>query len=183
MTARLQVLACVSIALILSSCKEVSFPVAQPKGVKALAELPPSLRGIYVVGDPDGEKKDTLIIEAWGYHFKDAQEKDFLGKGVISDSMIVKYYKEYYFINFRSGDQWALRIVQPQRSGALNFMAINLNDNEVAEEQLIAKLSKKLDVKKIEHEDGTFYQIDPSPNQLMSLIKDGFFSTISLEKK
>lgn len=169
--------------LMLSSCKEVTFPVAQPKGVKALTELPVSIRGKYIIGDPKETTKDTLIVEAKGYHFKDSDEKDFLGKGVISDSLVIKFYKDYYFINFRSDDQWALRIVKQKPSGALDFMAMNLNDDNRTEEELIAKLSKQLDVKKLETEDGTFYQINPTPNQLMSLIKDGYFSSITLEKK
>ena len=169
------------VALVMSSCKEVSFPVPQPKGVNALTELPVSLRGRYVVGDPTEEKKDTLIIESWGYHFKDSNEKDWLGKGVISDSLVIKLHKNFYFINFRSGDQWVLRVVQQQPSGALDFMSVNLKDDET-EAAMVARLSKKIDVKKLEIEDGTFYQINPSPKQLMSLIEEGYFSKIVLEK-
>src|SRR5688572_23121805 len=169
------------ITIILYSCKEVSFPVAQPRGIQPLNEIPASLHGSYVVGDPDEEKKDTLIVTASGYHFKDSREKDWLGKGVISDSLVIKFHKNYYFINFRSGDQWVLRVVQQQPAGALDFMSINMSDE--SEEELLARLSKKLDVKKLEVEDGTFYQINPSPNQLMALIKEGYFSKIVLEKK
>jgi hypothetical protein len=171
-----------AIALIVSSCKEVSFPIPQPKGVNALTELPSSLRGRYVVGDPTEEKKDTLIIESWGYHFKDSNEKDWLGKGTISDSLIVKLHKNFYFINFRSGDQWVLRVVQQLPSGALEFMSIDVKEDE-AEQAMVSKLSKKMDVKKLEIEDGTFYQINPSPKQLMSLIEEGYFSKIVLEKQ
>jgi hypothetical protein len=170
------------ILLILSSCKEVSFPVAQPRGVQALTEVPVALRGSYLAGDSAEDKKDTLFIEQWGYHFKDSREKDWLGKGVISDSLVIKHHKNYYFINFRSGDQWVLRIVQQQPDGDLNFMSFNMGTEE-AEKSMIDKLSKKMDVKKFELEDGTFYQINPSANQLMSLIKEGYFTTIELERK
>jgi hypothetical protein len=168
-------------ALIISSCKEVSFPVPQPKGVKALTEIPEALRGKYIAGEPGDDKKDSLIVEAWGYHFKDSNEMDWLGKGVISDSLVIKFHKNYYFLNFRTGDQWVLRVVQQQPNGDIEFMSINLSE-EVAD-ATIDKLSKKIDVKELELEDGTFYQVNPSANQLMGLIKDGFFSTIVLEKK
>src|SRR5205085_10304101 len=137
-------------ALILSSCKEVSFPVPQPKGVQSINEIPVALRGRYVAKDPGEEKTDTLIVESWGYHFKDSNEKDWLGKGAISDSLVIKFYKNYYFLNFRTGDQWVLRVVQQQPSGAIEFMSINLGDE--VEMATIDKLSKKMDVKKLELE-------------------------------
>lgn len=178
---RLTLLLAAWTALILSSCKEVSFPAPQPKGVQALTEIPASLRGKYVPGDTSEDKKDTLIVEAWGYHFKDSNEKDWLGKGVISDSLVIKFYKNYYFINFRTGDQWVLRVVQQQPTGSIDFMSINLSDE--VEAATIGKLSKKMDVKKLELEDGTFYQINPSANQLMALLKEGYFTRIVLKKK
>lgn len=169
-------------AFFFSSCKEVSFPVPQPKGVQQLTELPKELLGKYVANAADEDKRDTLIIEPWGYHFKDSNERDWLGKGMISDSLIVKYYKNYYFVNFRTGDQWVLRVLQQQENGSIDFMSINLGDDE-AEAAMLEKLGKKLDVKKLELEDGTFYQINPSANQLMGLIKDGYFTRIVLDRK
>src|SRR5678809_1110778 len=98
-------------ALILFSCKEVTFPEPQPKGVESLTEIPAQLRGSYVAADPTEDKKDTLIIESWGYHFRDSRDKDWLGKGVISDSLVIRFYKDYYFVNFRADNRWVLRLI------------------------------------------------------------------------
>src|SRR5690349_15916626 len=112
MTTRSLTLILAWIAFTLSSCKEVAFPEPQPKGIKPLTEIPAAIRGQYVPADLSDEKKDTLIIESWGYHFKDAKEKDWLGKGVISDSLVIKFYGGYYFVNFRADDTWFLRLLK-----------------------------------------------------------------------
>jgi len=63
-------------ALLLYSCKEVSYKEAQPAGLPALNEVPANLRGVYQSFDQTtGEFSDTLIIESWGYHVKDKEDK------------------------------------------------------------------------------------------------------------
>ncbi len=85
-------------AFLFYSCKEVTYKVPQPANASSLKEIPASLHGEYQpVGIYDDEKKDTVIIESWGYHFKDSSDKDFLGKGVISDSLVIKFYRDFYF--------------------------------------------------------------------------------------
>lgn len=79
-------------SLLLFSCKEVSFREPQPAGVPVLKEVPVKIRGQYYSYDEvTGEKADTLIVESWGYHFKDKDDKDWLGRGVLSDSLVVKF--------------------------------------------------------------------------------------------
>jgi hypothetical protein len=169
--------------LLLWSCKEVSYPVPQPAGIASLTNIPDQLHGKYFALDPSsGEKSDTLIIESWGYHFEDTNDKDWLGKGVLSDSLVVKSYMGYYFVNFRSGDQWLLRVLSKKPSGSLGFLSIDLKDDAQIK-ATIKKISKNLNVKEIKKESDVFYQINPSPAQLMSLIKEGFFSGPELRKK
>ena len=169
--------------LMFASCKEVSFREAQPSGVKPLQEVPTELRGMYIpVVPPSEEKPDTLIIESWGYHFKDSNDKDWLGRGAISDSLVIKFYQEYYFVNFRSGDQWVLRLIKKNPNGSLEFLSIDLQDEKGAKDQL-KKLSKKIKYKEIKRGDDTFYQINPTPEQLMTLIKDGFFTGTTLSRR
>lgn len=166
----------------LASCKEVSFRETQPTGVPSLKEVPAALRGKYTpVLDSSDEKVDTLIIESWGYHFKDSQDKDWLGRGTISDSMVVKFYQDYYFVNFKSDDQWILRLVKQHPSGDLEFLSIDLGTNDSKEK--LKKLSKKIKYTEIKKGDDTFYQIKPTPAQLMSLIKEGFFTGTTLKRK
>ncbi len=140
------------------------------------------LRGSYATRDKaTGEIGDTLIIESWGYHFKDTNDKDWLGKGKLSDSLIVKFYNNIYFVNFKEGDQWVLRLVKNTSPGVLEFLSIDLQDDSKRKE-ILRKISKKMPVKEIQHNDETFYQINPTTAQLMMLIKEGYFTGIELRK-
>ncbi len=168
--------------LMLLSCKEVSFREPQPAGIAPLKEVPTSLQGRYFTFDQNsGERDDTLIIETWGYHFRDKNEKDWLGRGVLSDSLVLKFYEGYYFVNFKSGDQWVLRLVRVEPSGAIQFMLIDIQDDSKRKE-LVRKLSKKLHMKEVKRDDDTFYQINPTATELMQMIKDGYFTGQELRK-
>jgi hypothetical protein len=169
-------------SLLLYSCNEVTFHEPQPAGVTALKSIPLTLQGQYSTRDKStGEIGDTLIIESWGYHFKDTDNKDWLGSGRLSDTLVVKYYQNYYFVNFKEGDQWVLRLVKEKSHGRLEFMSIDLQD-EAKRKEILKKISKKIPVKEIKKNDDTFYQVKPTQAQLMTLIKDGYFSGIELRK-
>jgi hypothetical protein len=169
-------------AALLWSCREVSFPEAQPTGVAPLKEVPKNLRGYFqTIDQTTGEFSDTLIIESWGYHMKDKNDKDWLGHGVLSDTLILKFYQNYYFVNFKSGNQWVLRLIKQHQDGSIEFLSIDLNDDAKRKEKL-KKLSKKVKVTEIKRQDDTFYQINPTPEQLMTLIKEGFFSGTKIHK-
>lgn len=167
---------------LLASCKEVSFREPQPAAIPSLKEIPPALQGHYLsYDDITKEHSDTLIIESWGYHFKDKEDKDWLGSGHLSDTLVVKFYQNYYFVNFKSGDQWVLRLVRQKSYGGIEFLSINIQD-DARRKEMLRKLSRKFNVKEIHRDEDTFYQIDPTPAQLMELIKDGFFSGPELSK-
>ncbi|MBP9927338.1 MAG: hypothetical protein KBF45_15270 [Cyclobacteriaceae bacterium] len=167
---------------LLYSCKEVTFPAPQPAGIAALKEIPAALQARYVIRDKaTGEIGDTLLVESWGYHFKDKEDTDWLGQGRLSDTLIVKQYQNYYFINFKERDQWVLRLVKQNASGSLEFMSIDIQDDSRRKE-ILRKISRKMTVKQFDNNDYTFYQINPTPDQLMVLIKDGFFTGIELRK-
>ncbi len=169
-------------ALLLCSCREVSFAVPQPAGMQALQQVPTELHGAYLSRDPQTkEKGDTLLIESWGYHFKDAEDKDWLGRGVISDSMVVKFHEDYYFVNFKVEDQWVLRLIKRLPDENIQFLSIDLQGEEKSK-TIVKRISKKVTVKEIKRKDDTFYQINPTPAQLMTLIKEGFFTGVQLEK-
>lgn len=169
-------------SLLLYSCNEVTFHEPQPAGVTALKSIPLTLQGQYSTRDKStGEIGDTLIIESWGYHFKDTDNKDWLGSGRLSDTLVVKFYQNYYFVNFKEGDQWVLRLVKEKSHGRLEFMSIDLQD-EAKRKEILKKISKKIPVKEIKKNDDTFYQVKPTQAQLMTLIKDGYFTGIELRK-
>lgn len=182
MSLRLLALAA-SWSFLLISCKEVSFREPQPTGILPLKEVPEQLRGSYLARDEQtDEKGDTLLIESWGYHFKDSNDKDWLGRGVLSDSLIIKFYEDYYFLNFRSADQWVLRLIKQKPNGDIEFLSIDLQAEDKTK-AMVKKLSKKVKVTEIKRKDDTFYQISPTPAQLMGLIKEGFFTGTTLQKK
>jgi hypothetical protein len=168
---------------LLYSCKEVTFPEAQPRGIAPLKEVPPALRGVYqTIDQTTKEFSDTLIVESWGYHFKDKNEKDWLTRGTLSDTLILKFYQNYYFLNFKSQGQWVLRLIQQETSGAIRFLSIDLKDDGKRKE-ILKKLKKKMIVKEIKgKEDDTFYQINPTPEQLIQLLKEGYFTGDKLNK-
>jgi hypothetical protein len=169
-------------SLLLYSCKEVTFREAQPAGIATLKEIPLALRGTYQTYDKQtGETGDTLIVESWGYHFKDKEDQDWLGRGKLSDSLVVKFYENYYFVNFKDDNQWVLRLIRQKSPGVLEFMSIDIQDDSKRREML-RKLSRKMPVKEIQKEDETFYQINPTPAQLITLIKEGYFTGVELRK-
>jgi hypothetical protein len=168
--------------LLLISCKEVTFNEPQPAGVPALKEVPAALQGSYQTFEQiSGDFSDTLIIEPLGYHMKDKGDKDWLNRGTLSDTLVLKVYENYYFVNFKSGDQWVLRLLKQDPNGSLSFLAIDLQD-DTKRKEMLKKISKDLKIKEFQHKDDTFYQISPTPVQLMKLIKDGLFTGPKLSK-
>ena len=144
--------------------------------------MPPALRGAYQTYDQTtGDFADTLIIEPWGYRMKDKNDKDWLGRGVLSDTLVLKYYENYYFVNFKTDNQWVLRLVKQNPNGSIEFLAIDLQD-EAKGKDVLKKISRELNVKKLKQKDNTFYQITTSKEQLMRLIRDGFFTGPKLNK-
>ncbi len=169
-------------AALLASCKEVSYPVAQPAGVPALKEVPSNLMGTFqVYEEKTGDFSDTLIIESWGYHMKDQKEKDWLGRGTLSDTLVLKFYQNYYFVNFKLNNQWVLRLIKQHPDSSFEFLSIDLQDDIKSKDKL-KKISKKLKVTEVKRKDETYYQINPSPVQLMTLIKEGYFTGGKLTK-
>lgn len=168
-------------ALLVISCKEVSFREPQPLGVQALQEVPKALQGHYVGTNDQGKDTDTLVVESWGYHFRDTNDKDWLGKGVLSDSLVVKFYQNYYFVNFRTGDQWVLRLIRQKPDGSIAFLSIPVGD-DAKRKDILKKLSKKFTVKEVQRKDDTFYQINPTREQLMELIAEGYFTGNELSR-
>ncbi len=167
---------------LLYSCKELTYRETQPAGIAPLKEIPITLTGAYATRDKaTGEIGDTLIIESWGYHFKDTEDKDWLGSGRLNDSLVVKFYEGTYFVNFKEGDQWVLRLVKEKSPSVFEFLSIDLND-DAKRKEILRKISKKTKVKEIQRDDYTFYQINPTATQLMALVNEGFFTGIELRR-
>ncbi len=167
---------------LLYSCQEVTFKEAQPLKIAPLKEVPVNLQGTYqTIDQTTGEFSDTLIVESWGYRFKDKNGVDWLTRGSLSDTMVLKVYQNYYFLNYKTEGHWIVRIIQQEPSGALRFLSIDLR-NEVKRKEILKKLRKKIPYKEAIVNGDTFYQINPTVDQLMALIKEGYFTGDKLNK-
>ncbi len=153
----------------LASCTEISYKQPQPKGVKSLAQVPAKMQGRYLIKEND-DTVDTLIVMKDGYRLGN----DDLA--LLSDSLILKYYKGYYFLNIRENFSWYLRIMRLQKNGDLTFMEMeDFPEEDEAISAYISKLSAVVPVVKTEADNQTYYIIDPEPKQLLELIKKGYF--------
>jgi hypothetical protein len=174
--------------LLITGCKEVSFKNPQPEGKKALASVPKNLQGKYLVITDDGQPaKDTVIITSGGYHFgyydlaeRAAKQNDKYDVGILGDSLVLKSYKGYYFFNLNEKPEWLLRVLKQERNGDLWYMA--LEQKNVDFNDYLRKLSLEIPIDSMTTETETLYQIDPTPNELITLINKGYFSKSRLIK-
>lgn len=173
--------------LALTSCKEISFEKPQPEGRKALTVIPKSLQGKYLTREESGElSKDTVVITANGYYFGyfDPVERnhsnDEYERGILSDTLVVKSYKGYYFLNMNERPEWLLRVIRQEKNGDLVYMT--MEEENVDFKDYLLKLSTQINIDSTVNETETLYQIDPTPSELIDLIKKGFFSEARLVK-
>jgi hypothetical protein len=154
-------------AIAVVACKEVSFRDPQPKGFRSLQQVPAKMQGNYLFKDKDGQV-DTIVITANSFYAKSEPNKD---RYILSDTLIMKTYKGYYFFSKRSGTVWYLRVVKQQKNGDLAYLAMNdehFND-------FLVRLSREIKIDSADFGDGMVYQIDPTPKQLIDLIEKGYF--------
>jgi len=164
------------ILLCLVGCKEISFQQPQPKGIRALTNIPVDLRGKYLLVDPNSPTPDTLFVETEGYRVgHNPKEKNVLG-----DSIVLKSYKGYYFLNINGNPEWFLRVIKQDNHGDLMYMSLEQEQNDFG--NFIKKLSTVINVDSVQLKDEKLYQIDPTPKQLLALIDKGYFKKITLKK-
>ena len=171
----------------LLSCKEVSFKEPQPKGKKELTTVPRNLQGKFLVITDDGTpSKDTIVITSKGYRFgyfdpeERAAKNHEYEQGVLSDSMILKSYKGYYFLSLNENPEWILRVLKEEKNGDLIYMT--LEDKKIEFTEYLEKLSAEIRIDSMTTEQETLYQIDPDANQLVELIKKNLFSETRLSR-
>ena len=93
----------------------------------------------------------------------------------LGDSLVLKSYKGYYFVNINENPEWLLRIIKPEADGNLTFMS--MNTREEAFNALLTRLSQDdVRIDSLKSGNDTLYQIDPTPRQLLKLIKHGYFN-------
>ena len=175
------------LALAAFSCKEVSFREPQPKGRRALAAVPEKLQGKYLTYQENGElSKDTIVITRLGYRFgyydklaASSYRADY-DDGILSDTLVLKSYRGYYFLNLYEDPEWLLRVIRQQKNGDLIYMA--MEQEAVDFDDYIRKLSAEIAIDSVKRENETLYLIDPSPSRLIDLIEKGYFNSATLKK-
>lgn len=169
-----------------AGCKEISFPEPQPRGRKPLPKVPATLQGEYLVLREDGElSKDTVVIMASGYRFgyfeplsiPDGTRND---SAFLSDSLVLKSYKGYYFVNLREPPQWKLRVLKQEKNGDILYMTPEQDGVEFRD--YLRKISREIRVDSVRAGEKMFYYIDPSPRQLVDLVEKGYFTSTALRK-
>jgi hypothetical protein len=155
------------LAIAFTTCTEISYKEPQPKGIKSLTSVPEKLHGTYLMDN------DTITFFDKGFRAMDNKKEDVL---YLSDSITLKKYKNYYFVSYREGYQWLLRILKPQKSGDLLMLEMdNVPGDAVQRKQFLETLSKETPVIETTVDSVTHYVIDPSPQKLNDLIQKGFF--------
>lgn len=174
------------ILICLSACKEISFETPQPKDKRALKSVPKDLQGKYLVIEEEGKPgKDTIVITSNGYHFgyfnpEDRQKKAQYDQGTLSDSLVLKSYKNYYFLSLNDHPEWLLRILQPQKNGDLLYMTFDDKSNDF--NAYLKKLSQQIKIDSVLTESETLYRIDPTADQLVELIRSNLVSQTRLAR-
>ena len=164
----MKIIPLLSILFILFGCKEISFREPQPKGVASLKETPKKLRGTYLLKAEGDNSQDTLFVGSDGYLVASDKKKN-----VLSDSLVLKKYKGYYFISMNENPEWLIRVIRLEKNGDLTYMSMDVQES--AFNSLIRSLSKELPLDSLEVDGEKLYQIDPTPKQLIQLIEKGYF--------
>jgi hypothetical protein len=176
------------LVLFLSACTEIGFKEAQPADGRILSAIPARLQGRYIMPDENSSSpSDTIIVTGTGYHvtYFSADDRlrsnhDAIDQGTISDSLVLKYYKPYYFLNFREQDQWMLRVIKVQANGDLVLLSPQQSDIDFKD--YLKNLSAVVRIDSGFVNGKMLYQINPSPKKLVSLIETGFFTGTTLKR-
>jgi hypothetical protein len=164
----------------LTSCKEVTFREPQPVGVKKLKFFPTNLLGKYIVTEESSMASDTILIYKDSFEILDSPEKNKASeKSILSDSLVLKKYKDYYFLNFLGDKRWAFRVFKQEKNKDIILFTIDLSN-----ETTLAHLKKELSPIMTSQDSDTFYEVinSPEPKVLLKFIQDHYNEQIVLKR-
>jgi hypothetical protein len=166
------------------ACKEITYPAPQPKGKKSLTAIPDKLHGNFrltKIGTPDSTDEQKLVITRNGiYDFKDPNDDPML----LGDSLVVRQYKGLYFFNQANKGRkpdWSVAIMKPLSNGDLEVSLMTTDEKQF--KTLVRNVSAVVTIDSTARNGEKLYQIDPTPKQLMVLMKKGYFSDKFLLKR
>jgi hypothetical protein len=164
----------------LHSCKEITFKEPQPSGVKKLKSFPSNLIGTYLVTEDSSMVPDTVVIFKDSFEILDSPEKNKPSeKSILSDTLVLKKYKGYYFLNFLGDKRWAFRVFKQEKNKDIILFNIDLSD-----ETTLSHLKKEFKPTMTKDDSDTYYEVDPSPEAkvLLKFIRDHYKEQIVLKR-
>jgi hypothetical protein len=169
---------CISLFFLgLIGCQEITYRAPQPKGVNSLAEIPEAMRGHYLLPEDNRAVRDTLVVEAHTY-FALSDKGD---KRVLGDSLLLRYYKGYYFINLFNNPEWLVRAMRLEANGDIAYFMLGAEEKEFP--AFIKNFGREIKVDSSVVHGKKLYQIDPTPAQLVGLLKKGHFRQVAVLKR
>ncbi|HEY9009170.1 hypothetical protein [Ohtaekwangia sp.] len=166
---------CILLACI--GCKEITYREPQPKGVESLRRIPKNLQGKYLLPEDNRSVRDTLVVQSNTYFASSDPKRG----SHLSDSLLLKFYKGFYFISINDRPEWLLRVFEQEKNGDISCYMLATEENVFPE--LLKNLSKEIKVDSTVLPTETLYQIDPSPKELLDLIRKGYFKKTATLKK
>ncbi len=172
----------VILIVIITSCTTVRFETSMPKNTDELKEFPSAIIGKYV----DQKSEDTIIINTTYFESlskKDAIKHDAFEKITLSDSVVLKKYKDYLVLNLRKNadTNWDVILIEPKKN---KLYVYSIFENK-KEEKFMKNLKGITRVSEmVSAEDSTkHYLLNPTNTEFGALIKKGLFSKIYIFKK
>lgn len=168
-----KILGIIIIALLTTSCIEMSFQNPQPQGISDETSFPEKLRGTYTA-----DSTDTIIISEFNVKYTPNGKTNDLDEN-ISDSLVLRIHKNYFFVNIKDDKYWELYVLKLKR----NNLEILTVSNDTTDDN--GKLRKITNLEEIYHESGTFdrYLMNPTQDELMKMLKKGIFQKVATFKK
>ncbi len=94
---------------------------------------------------------------------------------------MLKKYQGYYFFNDNENPEWLLRVIIKEANGDLS--CLSMDPGEKSFNEFLYALTKEIEIDSFEVDKEMLYQIDPTPKQLIGLIKKGYFKESIILKK
>lgn len=169
------------IPFVIFGCNELTYPEAQPKGEKNLATIPDELHGKFMSSGPNA---DTVAIARNGI-FDPSHPDDAKSTYRLSDSLILRKYKGYYFMNHHEPNQaneWRVIVFRRLSNGDLETQSMTADDKKFS--TLLSKVSTVVPIDSTKTSNSVrVYQINPTPQQLMQLVHGGYFGDQQVWKR
>jgi len=153
------------------SC-DLAFEQPQPGNIEKEEIFPKTMQGIW---DSDG---DELIISELTY--------EYMGglldlNGHLSDSVILKYYKNYYYLNIKEYDKnyWYVFIISIQDDNKIQVYPLDSDDIEVE------KLNEMTKVREVFKDNGhlDYYLINPTIIELETMQENLIFDFLTFTRQ